>query len=327
MPSEERRIQRLLTAARTAAAHGDRQEARDLYCRAGHWLYLDREWQAAGAAYQEAARLAPRKRGSDSGLLQGASSCFLKAGNHRDAVHCLQAAATHLIDAGDFNTAAGHYISMGQLVAAGDLDRGMFYFEQAARLYEATSKSFKSDNAEKAWLTVGELAARQSDYQRAITIFEGVAQANLRDATVHEIQDRYTFATDYFRAHTWLDPEKASAAYFRAVLCYLCRDGPLAAKMAVVRCEDRHPGFASSALRGIISQAMGGAENAFTVESLEKVLKTDAANSKKGYGTAYHHGGGHMAYLSLTQWSRGMLGPALEQLHDAENGQTRKANE
>ncbi|XP_055345360.1 uncharacterized protein LOC129593178 [Paramacrobiotus metropolitanus] len=328
MPLENSRAHRLLDAADTAAAHGHAVEARDLYCRAGHLLNLTGEWQAAGTAYQDAAHLqASLKRGNEctaTGLLQAASNCFLKADNHRAALHCLQTAATFLTESGTFITAAEHYVSMGQLVTAGDVDRGMACFEQAARLYAASSKTHKCDPAEKAWLTVGELAARQGDYQRAITIFEGVAQLNIRDGTAPETYDHYTFPTfDYVRANTYLDPEKVNTAYFRAVLCYLCRDGPLAAKMAVVRCEDRHPGFAGSALRGILRQAMGDAENAFTVKSIEQLLKTDAENIKKGHGTPYRYGGGFIAYLSLTQWSRVMLGRALEQLRAAEKEQTR----
>ncbi|XP_055345350.1 beta-soluble NSF attachment protein-like [Paramacrobiotus metropolitanus] len=268
-PSEDRPAQRLLNAARTALAHGDQLEASDLFRKAGNLFKLERQWQAAGTALQEAARLKAPLQTDDR------SDQYPTPDNRRAALTCLQAAADLLTEAGDFYAAAGHIASMGQLLLTHDIDRGRGVWGHRY--------------ANKAWLTAGELAALKGDYGRAIAVFEMVARAHHREPAE---RDDEIFTADYFQTDRFPDALQANPACFRAVLCYLCRDGQFAAKMAL---------------------AMDYGLNQFTAKSVEGFRKASDEKAAYGTGSTYNYGTYNNYYYSndyyrLDQWSRKITG-------------------
>ncbi|XP_055345355.1 alpha-soluble NSF attachment protein-like [Paramacrobiotus metropolitanus] len=336
MPSTEHCARSLMTAACRAAERGDQLEASNLYRNAGNFFKIARQWEAAGVAYRDAGQLKAPLEADDStgpsrttgaplstasGLLTTASDCFVKADQHREAETCLLLAAELLTFAGDFFTAAGHYAVLGQLVVPRDMDAGTGHFEEAARLYEI-GESAGHYHSDRAWLTVAELLARQGYYKRAIEIYEDVGQRN----TPANAPDTYfTFPTTGVGARLYANADMAYYAYFRAVVCHLVRDGPLDAKIAVARYEDRMPAFRSSQQRGILRQAMGHAEDQFTAKNVEQLLTADAASSGiVAQCAAGSPPSNYRAYRLLSEWSRMMMGRALQRLWATEYDRARE---
>ncbi|XP_055345363.1 alpha-soluble NSF attachment protein-like [Paramacrobiotus metropolitanus] len=318
---DEVRARALLTAARMADACGDQLEASRLFRRAGNFFKLDQQWHAAGAAFQTAAGLklpfeveantdpyltTGARQITAADLLKTASDCFVKAKDTGAAVTCLQTAADLLTEDGDFTTAAGYCTEVGNMLAPRDADAGIRYYEKAARLREAAADVFGRKAADTAWMTVGEWLARKGAYIAAIDLFEGLADRIIREPSAEDYASKHGI---YVEGAT--KPERQCV--FRAVLCYLCRDGPSAAQAAVARWDAKLPSSGSfDQERNVLRQAMGGAENRFTADSIAKILQAPE-NTTDSYPGSF----GPPAHR-LDEWTRMMLGRALQMLRDAE---------
>ncbi|XP_055345366.1 alpha-soluble NSF attachment protein-like [Paramacrobiotus metropolitanus] len=325
---DEARARALLTAARSAVAWGNMLEASRLFHRAGNFFKMDQKWHDAGAAFQTAAELkmpfeadtipAPPyttevRKITSSGLLKTASDCFVKAQDFRVAVSCLQTAADLLAEDGDFTTAAGHCKALAQMLAPRDVDGAIRFYEKAARLHEAAADVHGRSAGDKAWLTVGEQLARKGDYTAAIDLFEGLADRILQEPK----------ARDYASSGGVYVPDFSTAepkCLTRAVLCYLCRDGPSAAQEAVVRWDAKLPssGFMFDQERNVLRQVMGGAENRFTAGHIAKILQApENAGSATASGPPWCDN--DTQTRRLDKWTTMMLERALQMLRDAEN--------
>ncbi|XP_055345365.1 alpha-soluble NSF attachment protein-like [Paramacrobiotus metropolitanus] len=339
MTPEEGRARTLVTAARTAVAHGDQLLASHLYRRAGNLFKLDRRWQWAGIAYQEAGeRKAPfevdarpdpsltlaARQGTAIGLLKTASDCFVKDDNPHEAVGCLQTAAELLMDGGDFTTSAGYFTALGLMVAPLHVDAGIRFYEKAVRLHEAATGWYGRLCARPALLGIGELLAQKGDYTAAINHFEGLIKHHAKEIPGSEIGSGYSGSGAALTV---------SAAYFRAVLCYLCRDGPVAAQEAVQQWDATLPpaGTAYNPERHIMRHAMGTAENRFTAANVARVLRPASSGSSSvhyaaGFGQMlanpldnYEFADLRGVYPRLEPWARMMLERALRLLRDVED--------
>ncbi|XP_055345362.1 alpha-soluble NSF attachment protein-like [Paramacrobiotus metropolitanus] len=282
MTPEERRARTLVADARTAVVHGDHLAASHLFRKAGNFFKLDHRWQWAGVAFQEAGELkAPLEAHAPTNPLRSVRNAAPKFGRWT-AVVCLETAAEILADAGEFRPAAWHYNSLVGMVAPQDADTKIRYWETAARLHEADDRhwTFLASNA---WMAAGEWLARKGDYTAAIDRFEWLAHRNATAPTQGQYRQR-----------------------LRAVLCYLCRDGPEAAKKALERCEERLPPSGRDArndrIRRAIVEAMGGAGRCFTARSIARTLQTPDSSADGRMDT----------------WTRIMLERAWQLLRNAE---------
>ncbi|XP_055345361.1 uncharacterized protein LOC129593179 [Paramacrobiotus metropolitanus] len=208
---------------------------------------------------------------------------------------------------------------MGKMVAPRDVDAAIGYYEKSARLHDVVGSTKYYANT--AWLTVGELLAQKYDYTAAINHFEWL---------VHRNAPKFNAGDEVVHLGWNGDVGTMRKGHFRAVLCYLCRDGPSAAERAVDRFANLLPTNKWKDFDGeleILRQAMGYAENRFTAENIERTLQQPAMRSPSGgYGPRF---GGYTGKDRDATYDALLAGLVAlnKQLQDMRGGSTAKKDD
>lgn len=164
---------------------------------------MAKKWTEAGNAFCEAADL-HWKLGNkhDSATAYCDASVCYKKGDAQKAVDCLQKAIEIYTDMGRFNIAAKHHMSCAEIYESElvDIEKAISHYEQAADYYKGEEST---TSANRCLLSVARYAAQLEKYQKAIEIYEEVANTCIESSLL-----KYS-AKEY---------------YFRAALCHMCVD-------------------------------------------------------------------------------------------------------
>ncbi|XP_014249048.1 alpha-soluble NSF attachment protein [Cimex lectularius] len=199
-------------------------EAIECYTRAANMFKMAKKWGNAGSAFCEAASLHAKvgsKHDAASNLVD-AANCFKKS-DPNEGVNCLLKAIEIYTDMGRFSMAAKYHQTIAEMyeTEAVDLERAVQHYEQAADYFKGEESN---SSANKCMLKVAQYAAQLENYDKAISIYEGVAATSLDNSLL-----KYS-TKDYF---------------FKAALCHLCVD-VLNAQQAMERYADLYPAFQDS---------------------------------------------------------------------------------
>ncbi|CAG9768706.1 unnamed protein product [Ceutorhynchus assimilis] len=190
-------------------------EAIDYYTRAGNLFKMAKNWQEAGEAFRDAGDLNCKTQDDLEAALNysEAGNCFRKYDTAK-AVQLYTKAIKLYSEMGRFFTAA----KIEQKIA--ELMEELEDFSGAMVHYELASDLLHDENhhtmANKCMQKVGEFAAIEGKYQKAIKVFQGLAGPLLT----------YT-AIEYF---------------FRACICHLCND-PQMMESVLIRYQEAYPKF------------------------------------------------------------------------------------
>uniref|UniRef100_A0A8K9WZN7 N-ethylmaleimide-sensitive factor attachment protein, beta b n=1 Tax=Oncorhynchus mykiss TaxID=8022 RepID=A0A8K9WZN7_ONCMY len=200
------------------------EEACEMYCRAANMFKMAKNWNAAGNAFCQAARIHMQLQNKHD-----SATSFIDAGNAfkksdpNEAIKCLNAAVDIYTDMGRFTIAAKHHITIAEIYESElvDIEKAIAHYEQAADYYKGEESN---SSANKCLLKVGAYAAQLEQYAKAIEIYEQVGSSTMDNPLL-----KYS-AKEYF---------------FKASLCHFIVD-ELNAKLAVEKYEEMFPAFSDS---------------------------------------------------------------------------------
>uniref|UniRef100_A0AAZ3RUX1 Beta-soluble NSF attachment protein n=1 Tax=Oncorhynchus tshawytscha TaxID=74940 RepID=A0AAZ3RUX1_ONCTS len=195
------------------------EEACEMYCRAANMFKMAKNWNAAGNAFCQAARIhmqLQNKHDSATSFID-AGNAFKKADPSGEILH------TKKPNWGRFTIAAKHHITIAEIYESElvDIEKAIAHYEQAADYYKGEESN---SSANKCLLKVGAYAAQLEQYAKAIEIYEQVGSSTMDNPLL-----KYS-AKEYF---------------FKASLCHFIVD-ELNAKLAVEKYEEMFPAFSDS---------------------------------------------------------------------------------
>lgn len=200
------------------------EDAIDIYTRAGNMLKMEKEWEQAGQIFNKIGdlHLDLGNKHDAASKYTDASNCYKKC-NPPEAVNCLLRAINIYTDMGKFSVAAKHHVMVAEIYEGegNDIPKAVEHYSKAADYYQCEESN---STASRCLLNVARYAAQLEQYQRAIEIYESVAQSQLDNNLL-----KYG----------------AKENFLRAGLCHLCVD-TLNAQIAIKRYQEMSPAFADS---------------------------------------------------------------------------------
>ncbi|KAM7171830.1 beta-soluble NSF attachment protein isoform 1-T1 [Macrochelys suwanniensis] len=200
------------------------EEACEMYTRAANLFKIAKNWNAAGNAFCQAAKLHMQLQSKHDAAISfvDAGNAYKKA-DPQEAMNCLNAAIDIYTDLGRFTIAAKHHITIAEIYESElvDIEKAIAHYEQAADYYKGEESN---SSANRCLLKVAAYAAQLEQYQKAIEIYEQVGTNTMDNPLL-----KYS-AKEYF---------------FKAALCHFIVD-ELNAKLALEKYEEMFPAFTDS---------------------------------------------------------------------------------
>ncbi|KAI7867095.1 soluble NSF attachment protein [Spinellus fusiger] len=164
------------------SSNSAKEEAAELYEKAGNTFKLAQQWSEAGKCFVKAAELYKKSsvlRYEASKAYESAARCFKKNDCHA-ALAALQQALAIDKDGAHFRNAAKHHQDIAELYECElvDLHLAMDHWEEAAKMYMADDSQAMVN---KCWIKVAHFAAQLELFARAIEKFEAVAVASMNN--------------------------------------------------------------------------------------------------------------------------------------------------
>ncbi|KAI9483172.1 MAG: soluble NSF attachment protein [Benjaminiella poitrasii] len=239
------------------------EDAAELYEKAGNMFKLAQQWNNAGDAFIEAAKLFQR---GNSAKFEGArayenASKSYKRSDPAAAINALREAVRLDQEGGNFRAAARHYQDIAELCESTELDQPREAYEafgKAAELYLADDSPAL---ANKCLLKVAQIAADLEMYDVAIEKYEQVAASAVDDPLLKWSLKDYCF---------------------KAGLCHLCTGDVVKTTQALSNYCNMDMSFESTReyglLKGIIECIDQGDVDHFTqlVYDYDKLTRLDA---------------------------------------------------
>ncbi|KAI8647788.1 soluble NSF attachment protein [Parasitella parasitica] len=237
------------------------EDAAELYEKAGNMFKLAQQWENAGEAFIEAAKLFQRgncAKFEGSRAYDNAAKSYKKS-DPAAAVNALREAIVLDQEGGNFRAAARHNQDIAELCET-KLERPKEAYEayaKAAELYNADDSPALSN---KCLLKVAEIAANLEMYDVALEKYEQVATASIDDPLLKWSLKEY---------------------WFRAGLCHLCTNDVVKTEKALANYCNMDMSFESSRecalLKDIVECINQGDVDVFTqrVADYDKLTRLD----------------------------------------------------
>lgn len=148
------------------------QEQINLYVKAANCFKMAHNWQEAGDAFLEAARISfSEKSKHDAASYYVDASTVFKKIDPQKSIDCLMRAIEMYTDLGRFTIAAKHHMTIAEIYETmlADMDQAVRHYEQAADYYKSEESN---SSAMKCQLMVAQLSAQAGQYDKAAHIFE-----------------------------------------------------------------------------------------------------------------------------------------------------------
>ncbi|TPP58552.1 N-ethylmaleimide sensitive fusion protein attachment protein alpha [Fasciola gigantica] len=223
------------------------QEMINLYVKAANCFKMAHNWQEAGDAFLEAARISLQEKSKHDAASHyvDASTVFKKI-DPQKSIDCLMRAIEIYTDMGRFTIAAKHHMTVAEIyeTVLADMDQAIRHYEQAADYYKGEESN---SSAMKCQLMVAQLSAQAGQCDKAAHIFEEAGN----------------YAMD-----NKLLKYGAKDHYFKAAICHFCVD-IVNGQKALQTYIDSFPMFADSRECGLMKKLSEALEQenveAFTV--------------------------------------------------------------
>lgn len=178
-------------------------EMASLYEKAANCFKMAQNWNEAGGAFMEAARLClQQKTKHDAATHLINASVVYKKVDPNKSIQCLAQAIDIYTEMGRFTMAAKHHMTCGEIYETllNEMDQAMRHYEKAADYYKGEDSNA---SAMKCQLMVAQIAGKLEQYSKAAAIFEEVGKASMENKLL-----KYG-AKDHL---------------FRACICHFCVD-------------------------------------------------------------------------------------------------------
>ncbi|KAL3337907.1 hypothetical protein AABB24_030192, partial [Solanum stoloniferum] len=199
-------------------------DAADLFDKAANCFKLAKSWDRAGAVYVKLAscHLKLDSKHEAAGAYANAAHCYKKT-NMREAISCLEQAVHMFLDIGRLNMSARYYKEIAELYEQEqNLEQAITYYEKAADLFQSEDVTTTANQCKQ---KIAEFSAKLEKYQRAIEIFEEIAQHSMKNNLL-----KYGV-----RGHL-----------LNAGICQLCRGDVVAINNALERYQELDPTFSGT---------------------------------------------------------------------------------
>ncbi|KAH0713766.1 hypothetical protein KY290_008909 [Solanum tuberosum] len=199
-------------------------DAADLFDKAANCFKLAKSWDRAGAVYVKLAscHLKLDSKHESAGAYANAAHCYKKT-NIREAISCLEQAVHMFLDIGRLNMSARYYKEIAELYEQEqNLGQAITYYEKAADLFQSEDVTTTANQCKQ---KIAEFSAKLEKYQRAIEIFEEIAQHSIKNNLL-----KYGV-----RGHL-----------LNAGICQLCRGDVVAINNALERYQELDPTFSGT---------------------------------------------------------------------------------
>ncbi|EEY15480.1 vesicular-fusion protein S17 [Verticillium nonalfalfae] len=231
------------------------QDAAELYLQAANAFKMARQPLEAGQAFEKAASIQTTNLKEPDDAANTLVDAF-KAYRTVDAaaaVRCLDVAINQYCTKGNFRRAAGHKEALGELYETelGDTKKALECYEAAAGWYEGDNATAL---ANKLHLKVGDVAALEADYYKAIEAYERVASASVSNNLM-----KYS-VKDYF---------------LKAGICHLATGDAVAARRAIDKYADLDPSFAGQREFALLNDLLAAVEKSDQDEFTDKLFQYD----------------------------------------------------
>lgn len=161
------------------SSRGKKEDAADLFQRAGNSYKVAKRWDEAGMAFARAGAL-HKELGDQHDAAQAfveAAKCFRKTSHDRAIEILLAEVIPGMLEGGRHVQAAKAYEEIAEMYEEdGDVEHALDYFRQAADLHSSSSSK---SAANKCLTKVAFLAAQDEKYDVAIETFEQIAETCL----------------------------------------------------------------------------------------------------------------------------------------------------
>lgn len=200
------------------------QEMIGLYEKAANCFKMAHNWNGAGDAFMEAARLSLQDKSKHDAASHyvNASGVFKKV-DPQKAIRCLLQAIEIYTEMGRFTIAAKHHMTIAEIYETilVDIEQAIRHYEQAADYYKGEDSN---SSAMKCQLIVAQLSAQLGQYDKAASIFEEAGKSSMENKLL-----KYG-AKDHL---------------FKAAICHFCVD-LINGQKALKTYEDSYPMFSDS---------------------------------------------------------------------------------
>ncbi|XP_072384286.1 alpha-soluble NSF attachment protein-like [Diabrotica undecimpunctata] len=230
------------------------EDAVRCYIRAANLFKMEKQWDAAGKAFYEAANLLYRTEDRHSAAINyvAAGNCYRST----EAVNCFLKAIDIYTEKGNFLMAAKHHEAIAKLYGTTDLEKAIEHYEQAADYYRGEGSTVSANSC---LVRVAEYAAQLGRYEKSAIIFQEMAYAAIESSLLRFEAKKY---------------------FFKAGLCHICVD-VLNGQYAVDNYIKTYPSFGDSRecvlLKLIIENVMETNLDGFTeaVRDYDNIYRLD----------------------------------------------------
>ena len=194
----------------------------------------------AGQAFEKAASIQQSQLKEPDDMANTLTEAFkvYRKDAPNDAARVLSSAIQHYTSKGNFRRAATHQQNLAEVYEMEIGDQ-----KKALEAYDTAAQWFESDNAEalanKLYLKVGDLAALEGDFRRAIEKFETVAKSSLNNNLM-----RWS-VKDYF---------------LKAGICHLAAGDLVATKRALEQYRELDNSFSQTRENMLLTDLVGAVE-------------------------------------------------------------------
>ncbi|GMI68357.1 alpha-soluble NSF attachment protein 2 [Hibiscus trionum] len=200
------------------------EDAADLFDKAANCFKLAKSWDKAGSTYVKMVNcyLKSESKHEAAQAYINAAQCYKKTAT-KEAISCFQQAVNLFCDIGRLSMAARYYKEIAELYESEqNIEQAMDYFEKAADFFQNEDVS---SSANQCKLKVAQFAAQIEQYQKAIAIYEEIAQKSLTNNLL-----KYGV-----KGHL-----------LNAGICQLCKSDVVAITNALERYQDLDPTFSGT---------------------------------------------------------------------------------
>ncbi|KAJ9694098.1 hypothetical protein PVL29_009876 [Vitis rotundifolia] len=156
------------------------EDAAELYEKAANSFKLAKSWDKAGSINIKLANchLKLDSKHEAANAYADAANCYKKTSN-KEAIACLEQAATIFLEIGRLNMAARYYKEIGELYEVDqNLQQAIEKFDQAAELFQSEEVTTSANQCRQ---KVAQFSAQLEQYPKAIEIYEEIARQSLNN--------------------------------------------------------------------------------------------------------------------------------------------------
>ncbi|KAH6805504.1 alpha-soluble NSF attachment protein 2 [Perilla frutescens var. frutescens] len=200
------------------------EDASDLFDKAANAFKLAKSWDQAGAVYVKLANchLKLDSKHEAANAYADAAHCYKKS-NIKESISCLEESINLFLEIGRFNLSARYYKEIAELYEQEqNLEQAIVYYDKAADLFQSEEVSTSANQCKQ---KVAQFAAQLEQYQKAIEIYEEIAQQSLSNNLL-----KYGV-----KGHL-----------LNAGICQLCKADFVAINRALERYQDMDPTFSGT---------------------------------------------------------------------------------